>query len=71
MSESRCPLCGSQDFYVKDSVDEYELHEFTIEKGEIVFSCECDESEQPEIGSGSSIHCNRCAWHGVMENILK
>jgi hypothetical protein len=69
MSESKCPICGSNEFYVNDPVDEYETFELSIEKGEVVFSCECDELKRPDIGKDTVIHCNLCTWQGMLVTI--
>ena len=33
----KCPTCGCERFYIKDSDDEYEIYEFTTAKGTIEF----------------------------------
>ena len=40
MVDSKCPLCGSSSFFVKDPVDPYEIYEFDLEEGKIIFSSE-------------------------------
>jgi len=32
-----CPICGCQDFFVKDPEDEYETHEFSVAGGRVEF----------------------------------
>lgn len=55
----KCPVCGSQKFFVKDHEDEYEMHEFDLEDGRAVFV-----SEPQEIQPETETYCNRCSWHG-------
>jgi rRNA maturation protein Nop10 len=49
MSDEKCPLCGSESFYVKDPGDPYEIYEFDLKDGKIVFNSDTDESEIPEV----------------------
>lgn len=67
MAETKCPLCGSESFYVKDPVDEFEIYEFDLKEDGIVFDVEVDESELPELGEESETYCNKCAWHGKLK----
>ena len=69
MPDSKCPLCGSQSFYVKDPGDPYEIYEFELEKGEIVFSSGGDDSELPNIEGETETYCNRCAWHDKLKTL--
>ena len=69
MSESKCPLCSSQNFFVKDPDDPYEIYEFDLKEGEIVFRTEGDESELPEIEGETETYCNRCAWHDKLRTL--
>jgi hypothetical protein len=69
MSDSKCPLCGSQSFFVKDPVDPYEIYEFDLEEGEIIFSSEGDESELPTVEDETETYCNRCAWHDKLKTL--
>ncbi|UCG12666.1 MAG: hypothetical protein JSU72_19675 [Deltaproteobacteria bacterium] len=71
MSETNCPLCGSQSFYVKDAEDEYEIYEFDLKGGEIVFTPEAGTSELPEVGGDTETFCNRCAWHGNLKSLRR
>ena len=63
MSEAKCPLCGSQRFYVKDPEDEYEIYEFDLNEGEVLFDPETNEEEPPAIVEETETYCNTCAWH--------
>ena len=47
MADTKCPLCGSQRFYIKDAEDEFELYEFDLKEGEIAFDSEVSASELP------------------------
>ncbi len=38
----KCPTCGSEEFYIKDEDDEYDIYEFTCSDREVVFSEEAD-----------------------------
>ncbi|AEB09991.1 hypothetical protein [Desulfobacca acetoxidans] len=55
----KCPLCGSLNFYIKDAEDEYDVCEFQIKDGKVVFA------EEPRpLPPDMEAFCNRCAWHG-------
>jgi len=69
MAELKCPLCGSNSFYTKDPTDPYEIYEFDVTEGKIVFSSEVDESELPEVDQETETYCNRCAWHYKLKAI--
>jgi hypothetical protein len=71
VSEKKCPLCGSQSFYVKDREDQYETYEFDLTDGEIIFKPECSESEPPDIVGETETYCHRCAWHGKFETLKR
>ncbi len=60
----KCPLCRSQQFYVKDPEDEYELYPFDCSSGSICFDPEVDLSRAPVIADETETFCNQCAWHG-------
>jgi len=45
-NEMKCPFCGCQSFYLKDPDDEYETYEFDLEKGEVNFHSEVNESKE-------------------------
>ncbi len=69
MSDAKCPLCGSLRFYVRDPEDEYELYEFDLERGEVVFDPETNEAELPEILEDTETYCNKCAWHDKFKTL--
>lgn len=64
MRESKCPLCGSKSFFVKDPDDEYETYEFELKDGGPVFQQSLQDEEIPGIDSDTDTFCNRCSWHG-------
>jgi hypothetical protein len=69
MSELKCPLCGSNSFYAKDPTDPYEIYEFDLSEGKMIFSSEVDESDLPEVDQETETYCNRCAWHGKLKTL--
>jgi hypothetical protein len=62
-----CPLCGCQDFFVKNPDDEFETHEFSVASGEVRF--DRDEEGAPEIGEATETFCNKCSWHGKFNDL--
>jgi hypothetical protein len=69
MVELKCPLCGSNSFYTKDPIDPYEIYEFELAEGKIVFNSEVDESEMPTVDEETETYCNRCAWHDKLKTL--
>ena len=69
MADTKCPLCGSQRFYVKDAEDEFELYEFDLKEGEIAFDSEVSASELPAITDETETYCDKCAWHGKIDTL--
>ena len=59
-----CPVCKSEQFYVKDPDDDYEIYEFQYKDGELHFTDADSEADANEIGEKREIYCQRCAWHG-------
>ncbi len=71
MSETKCPYCGSQSFYVKDPEDQYEIYEFELQGGLIQFKpTEAETSQPPEVRGETETYCGTCSWHGKF-NTLK
>jgi hypothetical protein len=71
MSKSKCPYCGSQNFYVKDPEDQYEIFEFDLQGGKVQFKPgEEESSPPPAIGDDTETYCDPCSWHGKF-NTLK
>ena len=71
MSKAQCPICGCEEFYVKDPDDEYETFEFQCDDGEICFNPEADKERDFEITDDTDTHCNRCSWHDKLETLKK
>lgn len=63
MATMKCPDCGSQGFFVKDPEDQYNMSEFDVLDGEIVFTSVETASANLEVGDDTETFCNRCAWH--------
>jgi hypothetical protein len=66
-----CPFCRSQNFYLKDPEDEYETHEFDLREGNIEFLEKGNPPFSFRLEKDSQVFCNRCAWHGRMEDLKK
>lgn len=62
-----CPDCGSQEFYVKDPEDQYNISEFELIDGEIVHSTA--EQDLLNIVDDTETFCNRCAWHDKFKTL--
>jgi hypothetical protein len=58
----KCPVCGSQRFFIKDPKDEYDTYEFDLKAGQVVFV-----DEPQEVRPETETFCNRCSWHGRFE----
>jgi hypothetical protein len=54
----KCPVCGSQRFFVKDPDDDYDTHEFDLQEGQPVFA-----DDPQEILPETETYCCRCSWH--------
>ena len=67
----KCPICNSVNFYVKDPEDEYETYEFELKEGQVAFSSENDAAEAPEIRDVTEAFCDKCSWHGKLEELTK
>ena len=66
-----CPLCGCQDFFVKDPEDEFETHEFSVAGDEVSFSADAEGALVPEVRNTTETFCNRCSWHGKFQELKK
>jgi hypothetical protein len=66
-----CPLCGCQDFFIKDPQDEFETYEFSVSGGELRFRADAEGAEVPEVRDATETYCNRCAWHGRYQELKK
>ena len=47
-----CPICGQNDFYIKDPDDEYECYDFCIKNGEVCFDEAIASDDLPEVTRG-------------------
>jgi uncharacterized protein YbaR (Trm112 family) len=59
-----CPICKSDQFYVKDPDDEYETVEFEYRDGKIAITEGDSDAVGDDIVEKREIFCQRCAWHG-------
>jgi hypothetical protein len=69
MTQSKCPVCGCEQFYLKDPDDEFEVYEFECRDGEVCFAPGPGSAQCPEIDESTEIFCNACAWHDMLEKI--
>jgi hypothetical protein len=69
MSNSKCPVCGCQDFYVKNPDDDFETFEFKIRDNQICFESGIEEGDAPEVVEDTEAFCDRCAWHGKTKEL--
>lgn len=64
-----CPVCRCAKFYIKDPQDGYETREFEYNNGSIDYDdADSDESDL-EVTPECEIYCQRCAWHGPLNQI--
>ena len=66
-----CPICRCERFYVKNPDDEYEICEFDLKSGRVVFTSDEDASWRPEITDATISYCDHCAWHGKLGELKK
>jgi hypothetical protein len=66
-----CPICGCQEFFVKDPEDEFETYEFSVASGAVRFSADVENESAPEVQEASETFCNKCAWHGKFQELRK
>lgn len=59
-----CPVCNSNQFYIKDPEDAFEIYEFEYRKGVMHFTDPETADQAPELKPDAEIFCQRCAWHG-------
>lgn len=69
MAPMKCPDCGSQNFYVKDPDDQYNITEFKMAEGVIVYRDLISDSEPPEILEETETFCDGCAWHDKFKTL--
>jgi len=61
----KCPTCGSVNFYAKDPDDEYEEYRFALRGDEVV----PDDADALAIIKDTEAFCERCAWHGQLDDL--
>ena len=66
-----CPICGQNDFYIKNPDDEYECYDFHMNNSEVCFDEEVDSDDLPEVTGETEAFCNRCSWHDKLKTIQK
>jgi hypothetical protein len=71
MAAMKCPDCGSQGFYIKDPEDQYNISEFDVQEGEIVFTSGEEASTNLEVGDDTETFCDRCAWHDKFKTLKR
>ena len=63
MTQSKCPACGCEQFYVKDPDDAYDTFEFECRDGQACFAGDLDSDACPAVSDDTEVYCNACAWH--------
>jgi len=69
MIQMKCPACGSESFYAKDPEDQYNIFDFDLKGGEVIFKAEDTESSPPNIVEETETFCKRCAWHDKFKRL--
>lgn len=67
----KCPVCGCQEFFVKDPDDEFETHGFSVVSGQVAFEPDGAAAPAPEILEATETYCNTCSWHGKLGELSK
>ena len=67
----KCPVCGCQEFFVKDPDDEFETRGFSVASGAVCFEADEPAAPAPEIQEATETYCNRCSWHGKLGELKK
>jgi len=63
MKQARCPVCGAQQFFVKDPEDQYNIAAFQVDSGAIIYETEEADADRIRVGNDSEVFCEKCAWH--------
>ena len=71
MEQMKCPDCGAKYFYVKDPEDQYNVSEFSLEEGTVMYLDETTEAGHIEVLEDTEIFCDRCAWHDQFKTLKK
>ena len=64
-------MCGCEHFYVKNPDDEYEMQEFDLQGGEVIFTAEEAEGGRRDIQDETETYCDNCSWHGKFKELRK
>ena len=67
----KCPICGCQEFFVKDPDDEFETREFSVVSGEVRFSTDSHDATDSNVQKTTETYCNKCSWHGKFQELNK
>jgi len=64
-----CPVCACERFYVKGQEDEYDIQEFDLLDGEVLFTATETEGNRAEVQDETEIYCDNCSWHGKIKEL--
>jgi hypothetical protein len=67
----KCPICGCQEFFVKDPDDDFETYGFSVASGNVRFSADAEDPAPPAVQEATETYCNRCSWHGKLQDLKK
>lgn len=65
----KCPLCRSEEFYIKDSEDEFETYEFHVKEGKPLFHKMETGQGVPDLKEDIETYCDNCSWHGKLSEL--
>jgi hypothetical protein len=63
-------MCGCNRFYLKDPDDEYDIHEFDLRGGVVVFTARQVDGGGPDIQGETETYCDNCSWHGKFKELI-
>jgi hypothetical protein len=69
MNNSKCPVCGCQNFFIKNPDDEFETYEFQYKDKQVCFESGVEDSDTPEFVDSTEAFCDKCAWHGKVDEL--
>jgi hypothetical protein len=64
-----CPVCRCEKFYIKDPQDSFETREFEYKNGLVSYADDAGDAVDLEVTPACEIFCQRCAWHGSLNQI--
>lgn len=64
-----CPVCRCESFYIKNPQDRFETRDFEYKNGLVKYTETDDDVVGLEVTPECEIYCQRCAWHGPLEEI--